>query len=257
MKVMKTKGTLQFPASNCLIGFDAEWTKNYKIKNGNVPFCFSIVAVKRTDITVEKLVDGKIPFKYIQIYCENRDETIALLKSANEYAGYIINSLETCVLCGHQVSSDYSVLINMGCAKGLDSLDNLRELQRIWHTREKEPVKRTVDTRYDVDRPFMGKSHRLVDICNDFKLDVSQPELKNLSMTKLQNEFYDKGDYSIYERIAVMNLRHSLSAIVLYWLNSQNNDEFNLIPIKINKTMQYNLLEDFDWIQSNTFNQLL
>ena len=76
-------------------------------------------------------------------------------------------------------------------------------------------------------------------------------------MTKLQNEFYDKGDYAIYERIAVMNLRHSLSAIVLYWLNSQNNDEFNLIPIKINKTMQYNLLEDFDWIQSNTFNQLL
>ena len=32
---MIVKGKLPFPISDSLIGFDAEWTKNYKIKNGN------------------------------------------------------------------------------------------------------------------------------------------------------------------------------------------------------------------------------
>lgn len=255
---MIVKGKLQFPVSNCLLGFDAEWTKNYKIKNGNVPFCFSVVSIKREDITVEALVNGKLHFEYVQFYCEDRDETIKLIKSANVYAGYILDSLDTCVLCGHQVSSDYSVLVNMGGAKELKDLENLRELQSIWHKRNTESRKQMVDTRYDINQLFMGKSRRLVDMCNDFKLDVSQPELKNSSMTKLQNEFYDKGDYSVYERIAVMNLRHSLSAIVLYWMNGQvENSKVQLVPININKTAYSNLLDDFEWIRSNTFNQLL
>ena len=82
---MIVKGKLPFPISDSLIGFDAEWTKNYKIKNGNVPFCFSIVAVKRKSITMEHLVNGNIQFEYMQFYCENKEETVDLIKNANIY----------------------------------------------------------------------------------------------------------------------------------------------------------------------------
>lgn len=44
---MIVKGKLPFPISDSLIGFDAEWTKNYKIKNGNVPFFYSSCEKKK------------------------------------------------------------------------------------------------------------------------------------------------------------------------------------------------------------------
>ena len=81
---MIIKGELKLPISDALIGFDAEWTKNYKIKNGNIPFCFSIVAIKKESITMEKLVNGILKFDYIQFYCEKREEILELIKKANE-----------------------------------------------------------------------------------------------------------------------------------------------------------------------------
>ena len=254
---MIVKGKLPFPISDSLIGFDAEWTKNYKIKNGNVPFCFSIVAVKRKSITMEHLVNGNIQFEYMQFYCENKEETVDLIKNANIYAGYICDSLDTCILCGHQVSSDYSVLVNMGIARNICDLDNLNKLQEIWHKRKSETKIRMVDTRYDINRGFMGKSRRLVDMCNDFFMDVRQPELNNTSMTKLQNQFYDRGDFVFYERIAVMNLRHSLSAVLLYWMNDQIKDKSQLTSVNINRIVYGNLEKDFEWIHSDIFGQLL
>ena len=254
---MIVKGKLPFPISDSLIGFDAEWTKNYKIKNGTVPFCFSIVAVKRKSITMEHLVNGNIQFEYMQFYCENKEETVDLIKNANIYAGYICDSLDTCILCGHQVSSDYSVLVNMGIARDICDLDNLNKLQEIWHKRKSETKIRMVDTRYDINRGFMGKSRRLVDMCNDFFMDVRQPELNNTSMTKLQNQFYDRGDFVFYERIAVMNLRHSLSAVLLYWMNDQIKDKSQLTSVNINRIVYGNLEKDFEWIHSDIFGQLL
>ena len=109
----------------------------------------------------------------------------------------------------------------------------------------------------DISKEFLGKSRRLVDMCNDFLLDVTQPELKSSSMTKLQNIFYDMHDDNIYERIAVMNLRHSLCAIVLYWLNEKvvNIDERR--AININKSVYNCLNQDFDWVNSKDFSVLL
>lgn len=254
---MIVNGKLQFPISDSLIGFDVEWTKNYKIKNGNVPFCFSIVTVKRKSITMEHLVNANVHFEYIQFYCENREETIDLIKNANIYAKYICDSLDTCILCGHQVSSDYSVLVNMGIARNIKDLENLNKLQEIWHKRKSETKKRMVDTRYDINRSFMRKSRRLVDMCNDFQMDVRQPELNKTSMTKLQNQFYDKGDLTFYERIAVMNLRHSLSATILYWINAQIKDKLQLMNVNINQIVYDNLEKDFEWIHSDVFKQLL
>ena len=254
---MIKKGTLAFPAFNCLIGFDAEWTKNYKIKNGNVPFCFSIVAVRREDLSFDRLENGDVPFHYIQFYCKSKEEATDLVAFSNSYAESIIASLRTCILCGHQISSDFSVLFNYGNSNALEKLSNIEKLQRMWHMRKSGNSPCIVDTRYDVMHRFMGKSRRLVDMCNDFLLDVRQPELHNTSMTKLQNMFYTSGDYSIYERIAVMNIRHSLCAVVLCWLNDMICNGSQTAPININKTVYNTLKDDFQWVASNDFLKLL
>lgn len=254
---MIKKGMLAFPEFDCLIGFDAEWTKNYKIKNGNVPFCFSIVAVRRKDLSFDRFENGDIPFHYIQFYCKSKEESVDLVALSNLYAESIIASLKTCILCGHQISSDFSVLFNYGNSNALEELLNIEKLQRMWHMRKSEARTCIVDTRYDVMHPFMGKSRRLVDMCNDFLLDVRQPELHNTSMTKLQNMFYTSEDYSIYERIAVMNIRHSLCAAVLCWLNDMICNGSQIVPININRMVYNALKDDFQWVASNDFLKLL
>lgn len=88
-------------------------------------------------------------------------------------------------------------------------------------------------------------------------MDVRQPELNNTSMTKLQNQFYDRGDFVFYERIAVMNLRHSLSAVLLYWMNDQIKDKSQLTSVNTNRIVYGNLEKDFEWIHSDIFGQLL
>ena len=76
-------------------------------------------------------------------------------------------------------------------------------------------------------------------------------------MTKLQNIFYDKHDDNIHVRIAVMNLRHSLCAIVLCWLNEKVVNMDQRRTININKSVYNCLNQDFDWINSKDFSVLL
>lgn len=254
---MRIKGNLSNIPDNSIIGFDAEWTKNYKIKNGNIPFCFSVVVLDAQTLNMNLLEDGDIYFEYIQYYCETPTEFKDLVLIAEEWISKILGVLNTCVLCGHQISSDFSVLYNIGKAYNISSLVCLEKIRSEWKTRKKAEMIHIMDTRYDITKEFLGKSRRLVDMCNDFLLDVTQPELKSSSMTKLQNIFYDKHDDNIYERIAVMNLRHSLCAIVLYWLNEKvvNIDERR--AININKSVYNCLNQDFDWINSKDFSVLL
>lgn len=254
---MKRKGNLSSIADNCLIGFDAEWTKNYKIKNGNVPFCFSILVLDRQELSLDRLEDGNIHFEYIQYYCEDKHEFEELVMLAEEWSSKILKVLDNCVLCGHQISSDFSVLHNIGMASGVESLVYLEKIRDEWRRRkEKYPV-HIVDTRYDIVQDFLGKSRRLVDMCNDFEMDVTQPELKKSSMTKLQNCFYDSKDEHIYEKIAVMNLRHSLCAVLLYWLNERSENIYQRKHININKSVYKCLKDDFRWVSSEEFSMLL
>lgn len=254
---MKIKGTLTKINSNCLVGFDAEWTKNYREKNGNVPFCFSIIEINKEDINFNKLKNGNIFFKYIQYYCDEKEEFEQLVALADLWSNKIIKSFENSVLCGHQISSDFSVLYNIGISKKLDTLSNIEELRKLWKNRREDEQIGIVDTRYDISKPFLGKSRRLVDMCNDFMLDVTQPELKNKSMTELQNQYYGNKDEEIYERIAVMNLRHSLCATVLYWLSLKIMDASHRKKININQTIYNCLKTDFKWVNSEEFESLI
>ncbi len=254
---MKKKGSLSDITSHCIIGFDAEWTKNYKIKNGNIPFCFSVVTVGGQELSFNKLNKGNIKFKYIQYYCENREDFKELVAIANLWLDKILNVLDNSVLCGHQISSDFSVLYNFGVANDVGSLIHIERIREEWRKRKENNPVHIMDTRYDIVQTFLGESRRLVDMCNDFELDVTQPELKKLSMTKLQNIFYETKDENIYERISVMNLRHSLCAVVLYWLNGKINNAEQRKPLNINKSIYNCLKGDFSWVASKEFSVLL
>jgi len=254
---MIKKGTLP----NCLhdhyIGFDAEWTKNYKIKNGNIPFCFSVVTVKKQDFAFDILQDGKLPFEYIQYYCEKEKDIYLLIEECNRLAKSVCNSLGSCTLCGHQISSDFGVLINAGCFLNIAEIENIQKLHSLWHQRKSSRVPLIIDTRYDVLHDFMGTSRRLVDICNDFMLCVTQQELATHSMTKLHNQFLSSVDQKPYERIAVMNLRHSLSAIILSWLDDEVKSGMPLAFINLNKSIYSKLQYEFEWINTKEFGELL
>ena len=69
-----------------------------------------------------------------------------------------------------------------------------------------------IDSRYDADNILTGTSRRLVDVCTELNLDVTQPELFSTSMTALHRVWLTRGDASARERITVLNLRHGLSA---------------------------------------------
>lgn len=254
---MLIKGNLRGIPNDYVIGFDAEWTKNYKIKNGNIPFCFSVIAIKNGTMSFEALESGDIHFDYIQYYCETPEEFRDLVILAEKWSSEILGVLNNCILCGHQISSDFSVLHNIGKAYNISPLMFLEEIRVEWKNRKTVLPMHIIDTRYDIKQDFLGKSRRLVDVCNDFLLDVTQPELKKSSMTKLQNTFYETHDMNIFERISVMNLRHSLCAVVLYWLNEKIRCADERKCININKSVYKCLKEDFDWIGSKEFMSLL
>ena len=254
---MIIKGNLEQIHENSLVGFDAEWTKNYKIKNGNIPFCFSIVTIKKDDLSISNLKEGKIKFNYIQYYCQEREEFAKLVHMADDWSKKILCCLKTCVLCGHQISSDFSVINNIGIAYDIQPMTSLEALRSEWRNRKNYTTLHIFDTRYAINRDFLGKSRRLVDMCNDFWLDVNQPELGNSSMTKLHNTFLSTKNKDICERISVMNLRHSFSAIVLYWLDERINSAKGRQKININKSIYNSLSCDFNWTRSKTFQNLL
>jgi len=72
-----------------------------------------------------------------------------------------------------------------------------------------------LDTRYDAGHVLGCQSRRLVDVCSDLRLDVTQPELRGASMTALHRRWTEHGDAAAREKITVLNLRHSLSTAIV------------------------------------------
>jgi hypothetical protein len=240
----------QIPLSGKVIfSFDLEWTKNYRIKNGNQPFCFSLVYFAIRDSLSE--VENKFDFGYYLRYIESKEEQPRLIKEAEKIISKARN--EKGFFVGHQLSSDISVLVN----QSRESIIGIRFLQEAWRKR-KEGVKfgglSVFDTRYDIAGVLKNKSRRLVDVCQEFKFNVSQPEIDS-SMTKMQNNFYSFGDKSIMERLSVLNLRHSLSAALLF-----NFFKMGIVPSKIinlNRIVQRNLQGKFEYLQDKQFLDLV
>jgi hypothetical protein len=68
-----------------------------------------------------------------------------------------------------------------------------------------------MDTRFDAGHLLCDTSRRLVDVCGELDLDVTQPELARKSMTALHRDWLTRADTEARERVTVLNLRHSLS----------------------------------------------
>ncbi|MGW7517845.1 hypothetical protein ACWGJ2_19880 [Streptomyces sp. NPDC054796] len=187
---------------------DVEWTKNYRIKNGNRPFCYSIVWLDLP--TTGKPADlAQQPWAYTSVYVEDPAETPELVRSASETLRAAAQSAD--LLTGHQVCSDLAVLE----ATADHPHPPLAEARTRWKQRRAQtpdgPGPRWCDTRYDAGHLLTGTSRRLVDVCTELGLDVTQPELRGTSMTALHRRWLETSDPLARERISVLNLRHSLS----------------------------------------------
>jgi hypothetical protein len=223
---------------------DVEWTKNYRIKNGNVPFCWSVVWLQ-----VPRDAPAPVEFGYTSVYVGGTEETQDLIDAAETEVGIVVETAD--VIIGHQVSSDLAILRNAS-TRPLDWVETLREL---WHGRRDRTAPLVVDSRYDIGDVLTGTSRRLVDVCTELGLDVTQPELSRKSMTALHRDWLTDHDPDPRERITVLNLRHGLSAAYValhgrgltHWTGTLN----------VNATLHAQLGSTFAWLDSPTFRNLL
>lgn len=230
-----------------LVGFDVEWTKNYQIKNGNRPFCFSVVWLPRTTQVAHR--DAEVRFGLAARYIDHLGEEQALIDAADQLLGRFMECGATFI--GHQFSSDLSVLL----AATTRSLPNVEALRAAWGQRRLGGHGfRVVDTRYDLTAFLPEKSRRLVDVCATYRLDVTQPELRG-SMTLMQRKFLAGRDEAIRERLSVLNIRHSLSSVLLYCCARDG-----VLPqggYNVNRALRSELASTYSYVRNPEFDALV
>ena len=247
----KNGWTPRRPAGSALwASIDVEWTKNFRIKNGNRPFCYSVVyaALPSSGYSVDLT---ELPFSYISGYVENPDETAALLASANDAVSTAFAAADH--VTGHQFTSDLGVLANASP----EPLDAVATARKTWRNRRDGdlPERRVIDTRYDTDHLLACKSRRLVDVCTELRLDVTQPELGTKSMTALHRAYLENGSVEARERVSVLNLRHSVStALVAFRVTGRAGWSGTL---NVNRLLADQLAGSFAWLTHPTFTDLL
>ncbi|MCD0450466.1 hypothetical protein LO762_14890 [Actinocorallia sp. API 0066] len=225
---------------------DVEWTKNYRIKNGNVPFCWSVTWLS---VPVSEAAAAPTEFSYTSVYVENAQETQDLIDTAD--AGIAAFAEHADLIVGHQVSSDLAVLRNAS-TRPLTATEALRER---WHQRRTETTPRVIDSRYDTGHVLTGTSRRLVDVCAELRLDVTQPELRRKSMTALHRDWLNDADTEARERITVLNLRHSLSAAYTALHATGRTTWHN--TLNVNTVLHTQLAGSLAWLDTPTFRDLL
>jgi hypothetical protein len=226
---------------------DVEWTKNYRIKNGNRPFCWSVTWLEIPPANQSRSLPDR--FAYTSAYVDTSAETQDLIDTADEHIAALLNEAD--LIIGHQVSSDLAILQNATTRP----TPAIQELRARWHARRGPSNPAIVDTRYDTDAILSGTSRRLVDVCTELDLDVTQPELARTSMTALHRVWLDDRDPAARERITVLNLRHSLSAAYVA-LRSTGHASWTA-PINLNHILHDQLSETYAWLDTPTFQQLL
>ncbi|GAB3275294.1 hypothetical protein GCM10027589_00330 [Actinocorallia lasiicapitis] len=224
---------------------DVEWTKNYRIKNGNVPFCWSV-----TWLDLPPAGPAPVEFGYTSVYVQDSGETQDLIDSAEAEIATITAHAD--IIIGHQVSSDLAILRNASTQR----LPHIETLRNRWHARRdttNSPL--VIDSRYDVGDVLTGTSRRLVDVCTELRLDVTQPELTRTSMTALHRDWLTSEDPEPRERITVLNLRHGLSAAYV----ALHGRGLTSWPgtLNVNTALHTQLADTFTWLNTPTFRQLL
>lgn len=236
--------------SRLVASVDVEWTKDYRVTGANRPFCYSIVWLTTAEPGHVTVGSG---FDFTSVYVHRHGSTRGLLvESAAVDLGTVLGTAD--VLVGHQLCSDLGVLAQTDPVPAA-----ITAARHAWATRRRaDPggeTPKVVDTRYDTGALLSGVSRRLVDVCMELGLDVTQPELTGTSMTALHRRWIDLGDVEARERITVLNLRHSLSAalVALRLLDATAWTS----PLNVNQLLARQLHGRFAWMDHPTFKALL
>ena len=238
------------PGDRLLASVDVEWSKNYRVKGGNVPFCFSVVWLP-LPAAGEGTVADTSRFWYTSAYVEDDGERGDLITAAGSALACL--SSHATLIAGHQLCSDLAVL----AAAADGEAPAIQAAAASWRQRRR-PVPGQpafLDTRYDAGHVLACQSRRLVDVCADLRLDVTQPELRGASMTALHRRWTERGDTTAREKITVLNLRHSLStAIVAARAAALAHWEPGL---NVNRLLAGQLGGELGWTASPAFTALL
>ncbi|MGW3232485.1 hypothetical protein [Kitasatospora sp. NPDC001095] len=230
---------------------DVEWTKNYRVKNGNRAFCLSL-SILDLPATVTPGSLSKLPFGYVSLYVEDAGETGELVTAA---AGIVSRTFaDADLVTGHQLCSDLAVLV----ANRDDDEPALNDARTAW-SRRRDPAHdspRVLDTRYDAGHLLNGTSRRLVDVCTELGLDVTQPELRSTSMTNLHRRWLEKNENEARERVSVLNLRHSLST-ALVAVAAAGLGNWGETTLNVNRMIATHADGAWGWLRSRTFQDLL
>jgi hypothetical protein len=239
---------LRRPARGTLLAsVDVEWTKNYRVRDGNVPFCYSVIYLAVP--AGQPLRVGSLPFEYTSVYVDHTGETQALINAADTELREVLRRAD--IVVGHQLSSDLATLANAS----QQPLGSVQDARTAWRDRRSPGHRRAVvDTRYDTGTVLGCRSRRLVDVCTDLGLDVTQPELRG-SMTGMHRSWLDSHEDELRERVSVLNVRHSLSA-ALVALRAIGRAEW-AAPLNVNRLLADGLADAFAWLQHPTFARLL
>jgi hypothetical protein len=239
------------PGVRLVAAIDVEWSKNYRIRGGNVPFCYSVVWLSFPARGASTGLDtGR--FWYTSAYVEDTGECVDLVARADSALTCLMRYAS--LIAGHQLCSDLAVL----AAAAAGSQPSAVAATTVgWRQRRQDsPVQpRFLDTRYDTGHILTCQSRRLVDVCTDLGLDVTQPELRGTSMTALHRRWLELGDITAREKITVLNLRHSLSTAMIaaraaglaHWQPGLN----------VNRLLADGLGRTFGWLTHPIFTALL
>lgn len=230
---------------------DVEWTKNYKVKNGNRPFCCSVVYLEMPGTGPADLAAAC--FEYVSVYLEPGEPATDLAARADTLIGAAMR--DAGIITGHQVCADLALLASTAEAAGI-SAPSVAGVRGEWRQRRAVGQPRQViDTRYDAGHVLHGKSRRLVDVATELALDVTQPELRGTSMTALHRRWTDAGDSAARERISVLNLRHSLSTALIALLAAGRGHWAGVL--NVNQLIASQAAGAWPWLDSATFRDLL
>jgi hypothetical protein len=201
------------PGIQLVAAIDVEWSKNYRIRGGNVPFCYSVAWLALPSSDASTSLDA-IRFWYSSAYVQNASQVADLVADADAALTCLMS--RATLIAGHQLCSDLAVLAAAATATTRSAA--IGAAVTAWRRRRREDrpgEPRFLDTRYDAGHILGCESRRLVDVCADLRLDVTQPELRGTSMTALHRRWLESGDDTAREKITVLNLRHSLSTALV------------------------------------------
>src|SRR5262249_39404028 len=114
------------PGTLLVAAVDVEWSKNYRIRGGNIPFCYSAVWLSLPQGCGVTSLD-KSPFWYTAAYVQDANETRDLVGAANKTLTALLGRAD--LIAGHQLSRDLAVLAAAGGAP----LSGVAAARTAWH----------------------------------------------------------------------------------------------------------------------------